>query len=96
MRVLIVDDEPLAQEIMEAYVARVPGFTLAGICNNAIEAFAMVSRQQADLMLLDINMPEISGIDFLRSLKQPPSPYLPLPTPILPCWATSWMLWITC
>ncbi len=69
---LYANDEPLAQEILEAYVARTPGLGLAGKCSNALEAFASLSRQQVDLLLLDINMPEISGIDFLRSLKNVP------------------------
>lgn len=72
MNVLIVDDEPLAQEILEAYVAKIPGLNLAGKCSNALEAFALLNRQQVDLILLDINMPEISGIDFLRALKHVP------------------------
>lgn len=72
MRVLIVDDEPLAQEIVESYVAKTPGLILAGKCSNALEAFNFLANQQVDLLLLDINMPEISGIDFLRSLKKVP------------------------
>ena len=72
MQVLIVDDEPLAQDILETYIAKTPGLSMAGKCSNALEAFALLSRQAVDLMLLDINMPEMSGIDFLRSLKHVP------------------------
>ncbi len=72
MQVLIVDDEPLAQDILETYISKTPGLSLAGKCSNALEAFALLSRQPVDLMLLDINMPEMSGIDFLRALKQVP------------------------
>jgi DNA-binding LytR/AlgR family response regulator len=72
MQVLIVDDEPLAQDILETYISKTPGLSLAGKCSNALEAFALLSRQPVDLMLLDINMPEISGIDFLRTLKHVP------------------------
>ena len=56
MQVLIIDDEPLAQEILESYVTRTPGLTLAGTCSNALEAFGMLSKDGIDLMLLDINM----------------------------------------
>jgi DNA-binding LytR/AlgR family response regulator len=72
MQVLIVDDEPLAQDILETYVAKTPGLNLAGKCSNALEAFALLGKESVDLMLLDINMPEMSGIDFLRALKQAP------------------------
>lgn len=72
MQVLIVDDEPLAQEILETYIAKTPGLELAGKCSNALEAFALLARQPVDLMLLDINMPELSGLEFLRALKQAP------------------------
>jgi DNA-binding LytR/AlgR family response regulator len=72
MQVLIVEDEPLAQDILQHYVARVPGLELAGICDNALEAFGALNRGRVDLLLLDINMPEINGIDFLKSLSQPP------------------------
>ncbi len=72
MQVLIVDDEPLAQEILQTYIAKTPGLLLAGTCSNALEAFGILNRQRIDLLLLDINMPEVSGIDFLKSLKHPP------------------------
>lgn len=72
MNVLIVDDEPIAQDIMEHYISRVPGLVLVGKCRNAIEAFQQVSTRQVDLLLLDINMPEITGIDLIKTLKHPP------------------------
>lgn len=72
MNLLIVDDEPLAQEVLENYILKIPGLSIAGTCSNALEAFSALSHKQVDLMLLDINMPEISGLDFLRSLRNPP------------------------
>ena len=72
MKVLIVDDEPLAQDIMESYIRKVPELILIRQCNNALEAFAELGRQKIDLLLLDINMPEINGIDFLRNISNPP------------------------
>lgn len=71
-KVLIVDDEPLAQELLEAYLQKLPGFELVGKCSNALEAFSMLNKQPVDLMLLDINMPEINGMEFLKTLKTPP------------------------
>lgn len=71
--ILIVDDEPLAQELLETYIARMPGLQLIAKCSNALEAFGILSKQQVDIMLLDVNMPEITGIDFLKTLKNPPA-----------------------
>lgn len=73
IQVLIVDDEPLARDILETYLQKTPDVQLAGACKNALEAFSFLSRQQVDVMLLDINMPEISGMDFLKTLKNPPA-----------------------
>jgi DNA-binding LytR/AlgR family response regulator len=72
IQVIIVDDEPIAQDILETYIGKIPGLLLAGKCRNALEAFQFVSQQKVDLMLLDINMPEITGMAFLKSLKDPP------------------------
>jgi len=72
MQVLIVDDEPLAREVLETYVLKMPEMHIVGKCKNALEAFSMLSRHRVDLMLLDINMPEITGIDFIKTLKDPP------------------------
>jgi DNA-binding LytR/AlgR family response regulator len=72
VKVLIVDDEPLARELLEAYLSKIPGFKLIGKCSDALEAHAVLAKEACDLLLLDINMPEISGIDFLKTLKNPP------------------------
>ena len=69
---LIVDDEPLAQDVLNSYVKQTPQLELIGICNNAIEALEKMKLSTIDLIFLDIQMPEITGIDFLRSLKNPP------------------------
>jgi two-component system LytT family response regulator len=73
IRCLVIDDEPLAQEIMENYINRHPALQLAGKCSSAIEAFQLLHNQPVDLMFLDIKMPGISGLDFIRSLKTPPA-----------------------
>lgn len=72
MRVAIVEDEPLAQEILQSYLQRINTFELVATCKNALEAFALLNQQSIDLLLLDINMPHISGMDFIKSLKNPP------------------------
>lgn len=72
IRVLIVEDEPLAAEVLQVYLSKLPEIELAGVCTNALQALATLNKQQIDLLLLDINMPEINGIDFLKTLKNPP------------------------
>lgn len=72
MNVLIVDDESLALDILQNYITRMPALRLIGRCNNAIEAFDALNQHKIDLMFLDIQMPQISGIDFLKSLAHPP------------------------
>jgi len=72
IKVLIVDDEPLAREIMTTYIMKIPGLEIVGDCKNALQAFSVLSKQQVDIMLLDINMPEINGIEFLKTIKDPP------------------------
>jgi DNA-binding LytR/AlgR family response regulator len=72
LKVLIVDDEPIAREILEGYLSKIDTLELVGVCKNAFEAFSELSKQSVDVILLDINMPEMSGIDLLKSLKNPP------------------------
>ncbi|PZF74064.1 LytR/AlgR family response regulator transcription factor [Taibaiella soli] len=70
---LIVDDEPLAQEVLQTHVAKIPSLRVVQVCNNAMEAFEALHKHQIDLVFLDINMPVISGLNFLSSLKEPPA-----------------------
>lgn len=69
---IIVDDEPLAQDILETYLDRIAQIELIGKCDNAFEANEFLNTHDVDLMFLDINMPQLTGTDFLRSLKDPP------------------------
>lgn len=73
MKCLIVDDELLAQEILEGYIEKTPGLRLAGKCGNALEAFSALHSGNIDLMFLDIKMPELTGADLLKLLKNPPA-----------------------
>lgn len=69
---LVVDDEPLARQLLQAYISQTPNFTCVAVCQSAVEAFAILHEQKIDLMFLDIQMPAITGINFLRSLKNAP------------------------
>ncbi|MCR9131536.1 MAG: response regulator transcription factor [bacterium] len=64
---LIVDDEPIAREILRQFVDDTPGLTSVGECMNALELMEILKKQRVDLIFLDVNMPKLSGIDFLRS-----------------------------
>ncbi len=68
MKVLIVDDEPLAQDILETYIQNMPEMELIKKCSNAFEANEELSKQPIDLIFLDIQMPQLSGIDFVKTL----------------------------
>jgi DNA-binding LytR/AlgR family response regulator len=72
MKCIIVDDEPLAIEILESYVSKVEQLKLEGTFRNAVSAFTFLQQHSVDLIFLDIQMPKLSGIDFLKSLKNPP------------------------
>jgi len=72
IKCIIVDDEPLAIEIVESYVNRIDQLKLQGTFRNAVQAFAYLQQHTVDLIFLDIQMPKLSGIDFLKTLKNPP------------------------
>lgn len=69
---IIVDDEPLAQDVLETYIDKFPNINLVAKCDNAIAANQALKEHQVDLMFLDIQMPQLTGTDFLRSLSHPP------------------------
>ncbi len=72
IRTLIVDDEPLALQVLENHINQLPNVELVAKCKNAIEANRILNEEKIDLICLDIKMPQITGIDFLKSLKNPP------------------------
>lgn len=72
LQCLVVDDEPIARKGMEEYVQEIAFLQLAGSCDSAVRASSFLSEKPIDLMLLDIRMPRLSGIDFLKTLKDPP------------------------
>jgi DNA-binding LytR/AlgR family response regulator len=69
---LIVDDEPVARKGMAEYVNEVEFLNLVAQCENAVKATAVISQQEIDLIFLDIQMPKLSGVDFLKTMKKPP------------------------
>jgi len=69
LRCIAVDDEPLALELLEDSIAQVPFLELVGSCQNAFEAIDLLHEQSADLLFLDIQMPGITGVQFLKSLQ---------------------------
>jgi two-component system, LytTR family, response regulator LytT len=72
IRCFIVDDELIARQILEQYILQTPGLTLLGTCRNAMEAFAKLEQHEVDLIFLDIEMPLVSGLDFIKKLARPP------------------------
>lgn len=73
MKCLIVDDEPLAQEVIENYIVRIPNLEVVKKCSDAIQAFEVMKKEKIDLIFLDIQMPVIDGLGFLKSVKNIPS-----------------------
>lgn len=72
MRCLIVDDEPLAHKVIRNYCEGLPHVEIVGSAHSAIEAMNFLNAQSVDLLFLDINMPKIQGLDFLKTLTNPP------------------------
>jgi DNA-binding LytR/AlgR family response regulator len=72
IKTIIVDDEPLALEVLEALISNMPNLQLVAKCENAFEANEVLQNNKIDLMFLDIQMPQLNGVDFLKSLAHPP------------------------
>jgi len=69
---IIIDDEPLAIRLLENHVSKIEGLKLVGTAKNAMEAYRILQTKNVDLMFLDIQMPDMNGIEFLKSLRQKP------------------------
>lgn len=72
IKCIAIDDEPLAVQQVAAYIRKIPFFELVGQCSSAIEAFELLEQQEVDLMFVDINMPDLNGLEFVKSLNQKP------------------------
>ena len=69
---LIIDDEPLARELLETYLHKIPNFELVASCSSALEASTFMNNTKIDLLFLDIEMPVLKGTDFFKNLIQKP------------------------
>ena len=69
---LIVDDEPLAAEVLKDYVSQVPQLVLVDICHDSMQAFEVINREPVDLLFLDVEMPKMNGIEFIKSISKTP------------------------
>jgi DNA-binding LytR/AlgR family response regulator len=72
IKCMVVDDEPLAREVISRFIARVPVLQLVAECENAIQAMTIVQQQEVDLAFVDIQMPELPGTEFIKILRRPP------------------------
>lgn len=72
MTAIAIDDEPVALSVIQTHAAKVPFMELKGIFTNAFDAMELLRKEKIDLLFLDIKMPDISGLDFLSSLHEPP------------------------
>jgi DNA-binding LytR/AlgR family response regulator len=72
VRCLIVDDEPLAIKLISSHIQQIEAMEIVASCKNALQALETLRNEQIDLMFLDIHMPRVSGLDFLRTLTHPP------------------------
>jgi DNA-binding LytR/AlgR family response regulator len=72
IKCLIADDEPLAIKLIENHISKIDALEVVATCNNALKAFEILNKQEIDLLFLDIKMPNITGIDFLKTIKNPP------------------------
>ncbi len=73
LKCLIVDDEPLAIKLMQRHVEQMPGLELVASFQNPLEAYAFLKNESIDLVFLDIQMPVLTGLDFVKSLQNPPA-----------------------
>ena len=73
MNCIIIEDEIPAQKILKNYLEKLPNFELKGVFKAAIEANGFLNEQSVDVVFLDINLPDISGIDFIKTIKNPPA-----------------------
>ena len=72
IKCIIVDDEPMARDVIRRYIEKVPLLQLVGECGNAIDAIVFLHNETVDLIFLDIRMPHLTGTDFVKSLRNIP------------------------
>ncbi|MGZ8525813.1 MAG: LytR/AlgR family response regulator transcription factor [Chitinophagaceae bacterium] len=69
---IVVEDEPLAAEVLQDYIGQTPFLKLKGVCADAIYAMEILQKENIDLIFLDIHLPKLKGLDFIKTLKNPP------------------------
>ena len=72
IKVLAIDDEPLALQQLEAYIRKMPFLQLVSACQSATDALQIMQREVIDAIFIDINMPDLNGMDFVKQLAVPP------------------------
>lgn len=72
IKCLVIDDEPLALQQLASYVEKIPYFTLVAQCHGAVEAREIIDMERVGAIFVDINMPDINGMDFVKQLSAPP------------------------
>lgn len=92
----IIDDEPLAVELLASYVKRTPFLYLTGGYNSAINAMKEIREKPVDILFLDIQTPELSGLEFAKYCLRTLESYLPLPSANMPSKDMKATLWATC
>jgi DNA-binding LytR/AlgR family response regulator len=72
MKCVIIDDEPLAVDVLETYVNKIGGMEIVAKCNNPLEAITILNKHQVDLVFLDIEMPNLTGLDLVKTVENIP------------------------
>ena len=72
LKALLVDDEPLALEVAEVFLQQIPGVEIVAKCESAVEAFQVLNKNAVDVIFLDIQMPALNGLDFIKALSHKP------------------------
>lgn len=73
LKCIIADDEPIARQIIENYIANIPYLSLVASCANAFEVMEVLQQEMVDILFLDINMPKLSGLSLLKTMRQKPN-----------------------
>lgn len=96
LKCIAIDDEPLALRQLTSYISKIPYLDLVAKYNNALEAQQMLAGEKVDLIFVDINMPDLNGVDFVRALIDRPMVISPRPIRSTPSRDSSSTRWITC
>ena len=72
IKTIIIDDEFPARKLLSEYASKIANIKLCGVCDNAVHALELLHNEEVDLIFTDIQMPDLSGMEFIRSLKNPP------------------------